>query len=166
MRSGLETLVWPGQEDRLGRLRAAIDMARSDPPTVVKGDLLTDLAPLMATAPKDATLVVFHTAVLAYVSSRARRDQFARTVRKANQQRGSRRLPVLRASSTARARARTISDDARWLPGSVDRTSRAIDRLVWPAVTPRLDRSGAAVWSHYLVTPGGNISFSPSTSER
>jgi hypothetical protein len=80
----LETLVWPGQEERLERLRAAIDVARSDPPAVVKGDLLTDLEPLMATAPNDATLVVFHTAVLAYVASQARRDQFAETMRKAN----------------------------------------------------------------------------------
>ena len=80
----LETLVWPGQEDRLGLLRAAIDVARSDRPAVVKGDLLADLGSLMATAPKDATLVVFHTAVLAYVASQARRDQFAQTVLNAN----------------------------------------------------------------------------------
>jgi hypothetical protein len=80
----LETLVWPGQEERLQRLRAAVDVARSDPPTVVKGDLLTNLEPLMATAPRSTTLVVFHTAVLAYVASQARRDQFAETMRKAN----------------------------------------------------------------------------------
>ncbi|MBV8120782.1 MAG: DUF2332 family protein, partial [Alphaproteobacteria bacterium] len=39
--------------------------------------------PLIATAPKDATLVVFHTAVLAYVTPQARRDDFAQTVRRA-----------------------------------------------------------------------------------
>jgi hypothetical protein len=80
----LETLVWPGQVERAERLRAAIDIARSDPPRIVRGDLLTDLEPLMATAPKEATLVVFHTAVLAYVTSHERRDEFAATVRKAN----------------------------------------------------------------------------------
>jgi hypothetical protein len=79
----LETLVWPDQPERAQRLRAAIDLARADPPRIVKGDLLGDLEPLMATAPKDATLVVFHTAVLAYVTSQERRDRFAESVRRA-----------------------------------------------------------------------------------
>ena len=77
----LETLVWPGQDDRAARLRAAITIARRDPPNVVRGDLLTDLVQLVATAPKDATLVVFHTAVLGYVPSQSARDQFAATVK-------------------------------------------------------------------------------------
>jgi hypothetical protein len=38
---------------------------------------LTDVEPLLATAPKGATLVVFHTAVLAYVTARQQRDAFA-----------------------------------------------------------------------------------------
>jgi hypothetical protein len=38
----LETLVWPEQTKRAQRLRAAIEIARLDPPRVVKGDLLTD----------------------------------------------------------------------------------------------------------------------------
>ncbi len=80
----LETLVWPGQAERAERLRAAIDIARSDPPRIVRGDLLTDLEVLMARAPMEATLVVFHSAVLAYVTSHERRDEFATTVRKAN----------------------------------------------------------------------------------
>jgi hypothetical protein len=80
----LETLVWPGQEARAQRLRAAIDVGRPDPPTIVKGDLLTDLAPLMVAAPKDATLVVYHTAVLAYVTSGEQRDLFAGTMRRSD----------------------------------------------------------------------------------
>src|SRR6516165_7535739 len=73
-----------GQEDRVEKLRAAINVARSDPPRVIKGNLLTDLEPVIATAPKDATLVVFHTAVLAYVASRHQRDSFAAMMRRAN----------------------------------------------------------------------------------
>lgn len=73
----LETLVWPGQQQRAARLRAAIELARQDPPWVHRGDLLTDLPALMDTAPKDATLVVFHTAVLAYVPDRGLRERFA-----------------------------------------------------------------------------------------
>lgn len=79
----LETLVWPGQDERLRRLRAAIAVARHDPPHIVKGDLLTDLEPLIAQAPKGATVVVFHTAVLTYVSRLEDRERFAEVMRKA-----------------------------------------------------------------------------------
>ena len=78
----LETLVWPGQQDRTDRLRAAIEVARQALPAIVRGNLLEDLAPVMAQAPASATLVVFHTAVLAYVTSQADRDRFADTVRR------------------------------------------------------------------------------------
>jgi uncharacterized protein DUF2332 len=50
--------------------------ARSDPPYVVRGDLVDDLAMLLAEAPPDARLVVFHSAVLGYVSAE-RRTAFA-----------------------------------------------------------------------------------------
>jgi hypothetical protein len=75
----LETLVWPGQEARAERLRAAMLVARDQPPIVHRGDLLRDLPALAATAPADATLVIFHSAVLAYVGAEDR-DRFARTV--------------------------------------------------------------------------------------
>jgi hypothetical protein len=77
----LETLVWPEQTHRLDRLRAAIAIARAMRPRVVKGDLLTDLPTLAAQAPKDATLVVFHSAAVAYVADQAARNRFAETVR-------------------------------------------------------------------------------------
>jgi hypothetical protein len=77
----LETLVWPEQTDRLDRLRAAIAIARSVRPLVVKGDLLVDLPALAAQAPSDATLVVFHSAVLAYVTDLSARMRFAEMVR-------------------------------------------------------------------------------------
>ncbi len=73
----LETLVWPGQEERARRLRAAIAVARADPPMVRKGDLLEDLPALTSSAPRDATLVVFHTAALGYVSRQSDRERFA-----------------------------------------------------------------------------------------
>ena len=76
----LETLVWPEQEHRLRRLRAAIAVARDEPPRIVRGDLLTDLAMCARQAPAGATLVVFHSAVLAYVADAASREAFARTV--------------------------------------------------------------------------------------
>jgi hypothetical protein len=77
----LETLVWPGQEHRVQGLRAAIEIARVDPPTVLQGDLLADLPALVALAPKEMQLVVYHTAALGYVSSQSDRDAFVRIVR-------------------------------------------------------------------------------------
>jgi hypothetical protein len=78
----LETLVWPGQEHRARGLRAAIEIARADPPEIRRGDLLTDLPAVAARAPRDMQLVVFHTAVLGYVGSRSDRDAFAAAVRR------------------------------------------------------------------------------------
>lgn len=80
----LEALVWPEQVERLARLRAAIAVARKDPPPLVRGNLLNDLATLAAEAPKDATLVIFHSAVLAYVWPQQERERFANSVRALN----------------------------------------------------------------------------------
>ena len=76
----LSCLVWPGEEDRQERLAAAIATARRDPPTVYRGDLVTDLPALAAQAPAEATLVIFHSAVLPYVTPEDR-GRFIDTVR-------------------------------------------------------------------------------------
>ena len=76
-RGWLEALVWPEQHDRLGRLRDALAVAREVRPRVVRGDLRHDLANLAAQAPTEATLVIFHTAVLVYVRSDVERSAFA-----------------------------------------------------------------------------------------
>ena len=72
----LETMVWPEQEERRERLRAAVRIAREDPPYLVRGDLLDELPALVAQAPAQATLVVFHSAVIAYLEP-ADRERFA-----------------------------------------------------------------------------------------
>jgi hypothetical protein len=76
----LECLVWPGEGDRAERLAAAIEAARPDPPQLVRGDLVHRLAETAAGAPAAATLVVFHSAVLAYLTP-DRRAEFAAAVR-------------------------------------------------------------------------------------
>jgi Uncharacterized protein conserved in bacteria (DUF2332) len=60
----LEALIWPEQAHRRERLRAAIAIARAEPPRLVRGDGLTALPGLAAEAPAGATLVVYHTSVL------------------------------------------------------------------------------------------------------
>ncbi|MGD0246853.1 MAG: DUF2332 domain-containing protein [Streptosporangiaceae bacterium] len=75
----LSCLLWPGEGDRAQRLAAAIATARRSAPPVHRGDLLTDLPALAAQAPADATLVVYHSAVLAYVAPDDR-ERFAEIV--------------------------------------------------------------------------------------
>jgi len=79
----LEALVWPDQPERLSRLRQAIEAARVDPPRVVQGDLRRDTAALVAEGRRHGTVVVFHTAVLAYLADAAERLAFEQSVREA-----------------------------------------------------------------------------------
>ena len=69
----LENLVWPEQDERRERLRAAIDVARPDPPLLVRGDLLDHLPDLLEQAAPHGTPVVLHSAVVAYLDEPGRR---------------------------------------------------------------------------------------------
>jgi hypothetical protein len=68
----LETLIWPEQTERLARIRAAIEIVRTDPPRLVRGDALDDLPALVAEAPRDATLVIVTSASIVYLTPDAR----------------------------------------------------------------------------------------------
>jgi len=63
----LETLIWPEQQERLARIRAAMDIVRADPPLIVRGDAIDDLPGLVAQAPSDATLVIVSSAAIVYM---------------------------------------------------------------------------------------------------
>jgi hypothetical protein len=69
----LSCLIWPGEAERAERLHQAVAAARRRPPVIHRGDLLDDLAQVAADAPADSTLVVYHSAVLAYVGEDKRR---------------------------------------------------------------------------------------------
>lgn len=69
----LEDLVWPEQDERRRRLRAAMDVARQDPPLLVRGDLLDLLPDLLEQAAPHGTPVVLHSAVVAYLDEPDRR---------------------------------------------------------------------------------------------
>lgn len=79
----LECLIWPGEQDRAERLQAAVAIAKKQPPTIHQGDLLDELGAIADQAPPGATLVVYHSAVLAYVDDNKRRA-FAQAVRELN----------------------------------------------------------------------------------
>lgn len=63
----LENLVWPEQDERRQRLRAAVDVARTAPPVMRSGDLFDHLPDLLEEAAPHGTPVVFHSAVIAYL---------------------------------------------------------------------------------------------------
>jgi len=69
----LTTLVWPEHDDRRAQLLTAIDVARADPPSLVRGDLLTELPGRVERAATHAPVVVFHSAVIAYLEDADRR---------------------------------------------------------------------------------------------
>jgi hypothetical protein len=78
-RRWLQCLVWPEHTERAGRLAAALSVAAAAAPAVSTGDAVDDLAALITQAPAECTVVVQHSATLAYVDP-ARREQFRQLV--------------------------------------------------------------------------------------
>ena len=76
----LLTLVWPEQQDRRARLKEAFTIVRSDPPDLRRSDLLQELPGLvveaLAAMPEHGRLIVFHSAVIAYLDV-PNRERFA-----------------------------------------------------------------------------------------
>lgn len=77
----LDALIWPEHDDRRTRLREAAAIVAAEPPRLVAGDLVEELARLAAEAPAGATLVVLHTAVIAYLGEEDKR-RFVAEVRR------------------------------------------------------------------------------------
>ena len=68
----LSFLIWPEHDERRERLAAAVEIARASPPQLVRGDLLEELPDLVARAAAHGPVVVFHSAVAAYLSEEDR----------------------------------------------------------------------------------------------
>ena len=73
----LRALVWASETDREERLPAALALAAADPPPVVRGDIRDGLERLVGAAPRDAMLVVFHSAVMLYLPDEDRSEVVA-----------------------------------------------------------------------------------------
>lgn len=78
----LEALVWPEHTERVARLRAAIGVARVAQPPIVSGDAIQLLPELIAAAPANAALCVYHTHVT-YQFTPAMREQLDAALREA-----------------------------------------------------------------------------------
>jgi hypothetical protein len=70
----LTSFVWADQWARLERLRRAIELARADPPELIRGDYVDLLPGLLAERDLDAYTVVFQTVSTQYL----RRDRYER----------------------------------------------------------------------------------------
>jgi hypothetical protein len=68
----LHACLWPDQPARHARLEAALAVAREDPAEVRRGDALDELPGLIAEAPADALVCVFHSAAVVYFGERVR----------------------------------------------------------------------------------------------
>ncbi|TFD27433.1 DUF2332 domain-containing protein [Cryobacterium cryoconiti] len=104
----LDALIWPEHDDRRARLRAAVTVARAEPARIVRGDLNEQIVTLLAQAPAGATVVVFHTAVLAYLDEAATR-RFTATLA---------RLPVRWLSNEGRNVVPAVSERMRSVPAA------------------------------------------------
>lgn len=76
----LEALVWPEHHARRSRLNAAANLVATDPPRLLRGDLVDTVAELVLSAPAGTNVVVFHSAVLVYLEP-WRREQFVDLMR-------------------------------------------------------------------------------------
>jgi hypothetical protein len=106
----LRACIWPGQHDRRGRLDAAIELARIDPPEVWAGDLVDRLDDALERVPADLPVCLLSTWVFAYVPSARRRELQERI------QAAARRRPI--ASLTA-----DYEVTVPWLPPAPRRPS-------------------------------------------
>jgi len=68
----LESFVWAGQDERMRRLRAAIEAVKDDPPEIVAGDVAEVLPDVLASLPRDGLTIVFQTSLFEYIPPEAR----------------------------------------------------------------------------------------------
>jgi len=68
----LQSFVWADQQERLARLRSAIDVVRDSPPELIRGDYVRDLPGLLADREEGAQLVVYETASTQYLDREQR----------------------------------------------------------------------------------------------
>lgn len=70
----LESCIWPEHTDRIDLLRAAAALVATDPPKIITGDMVELVGSCIDSVPHDVIPVVFHSAVMSYLSVAARRS--------------------------------------------------------------------------------------------
>jgi hypothetical protein len=68
----LQSFVWADQEERLARLRRAIEVLRREPPRLLKGDYVEELPRILARRDLSGLTLVYHSASLSYLRPEVR----------------------------------------------------------------------------------------------
>jgi hypothetical protein len=82
----LRALVWPEHQKRAKQLELAIQMARHDPPQIVRGDALELLPGLIKRVRDDSQLCIFHSFTLSLANGKPR-ERLERMLAKASERR-------------------------------------------------------------------------------
>lgn len=69
----LQSFVWADQQERLERLRRAVEVVRRDPPRLVGGDYVEELPRVLARRDLEVLTLVFHSVSLGYLPRDVRR---------------------------------------------------------------------------------------------
>jgi hypothetical protein len=125
----LTNLVWPEQDERRDRLSTAIAIARAEPPTISRGDLLERLPVVLEEAGRHGTPVVFHSAVIAYLEPDDRQ-----------------RFVELMRGLVADGACHWISNEGKWVLPEITATGPAIAEH-HPTFVEALD-GRAVAWTH------------------
>ncbi len=138
---------WPDQPERIHRARTAIALAHGDPPEVVAGDAVADLAPLVEGVGGYALPVVFATWALSYLTVEHQGAFMAELDRLA----GARDLTLVLAERPAFVSG---IDMAPRLDGVADGMATALVRFDWRAgnrtATRLADLHPHATWLEWL----------------
>jgi len=81
----LQAFVWADQEERLERLRRAMEVVRRDPPQLMQGDYVDALPSLLRNRREGAQLIVFQTASTMYLD-RSSSDRLRSALREAGRE--------------------------------------------------------------------------------
>jgi hypothetical protein len=129
----LQSFVWADQDERLARLRRAIDVLRRDPPRLVEGDYVEELPRILAHRDLSGLTLIYHSASLSYL----RRDvrERVRAAIAAEGRRGSLAYVSYEFDEDARESYEGFTLDARVYPGGETRRLARLDghgnRLRW-----------------------------------
>lgn len=73
----LRALIWPEHKERVDLLNSAIQVARTNTPTIITGDAVEKLPEILSSVPEYVTLCIFHTYTLNQFSSESSQKLFS-----------------------------------------------------------------------------------------
>jgi hypothetical protein len=129
----LQSFVWADQEERLARLRCAIEVLRRDPPRLVQGNYVEELPRVLSGRDLSHLTLLYHSASLSYLPREVR--ERVRAAIAAEGERGSLAYVSYEFDEDARESYEGFGLDVRSYPGGEVRRLARLDghanRLRW-----------------------------------